>query len=215
MAEPSTTPVPLKPNEDRTACARLRNRGLRVRAIAKKLGMPERRVEYHLMMARRCGMLVSPSEYVDAFLVPRAIDRVAQTIRRSKDERLATSTALKALEGGHVLHRPDSDAGTGAAPVVSLTVRIEQPPGVAIRTPETLIGQVVGIPRGLDPPPPVEEIIVHGQEITPAAESPTDAPRQLRAGAPADPEATRVLWLDRERRRADAEREFRAARPEG
>lgn len=189
--------LPMRPNRNRTRIVRLRNKGWPIKSIAKRLGLTERNVAYHLSVARQAGALLDHAQFMDLFVIPASLDAVHRAVT-SDDLKLASDKGVRILEGREVLSRHVKHEGGGppgaGSPMMSFTLKIEQPPGMTIRAPETLIGQVVGVPLSAIEAPYATET-----ETALPHEGADDAARQFGAGTPAHVEATGILRDARER----------------
>jgi DNA-binding CsgD family transcriptional regulator len=125
-----------------------RMQGLTYREIAELRGLSVKTVGNLLYEARQRAHLRDVPDLLTHAALPLAVDNLVEGLREGDQKyTLATLKGLGAF-AAHAKQEQNINANAG----MTLTLKVEMPEGRELRDPETLIGEVVGLPRELGAP---------------------------------------------------------------
>lgn len=122
-----------------------RMQGLTYREIAELRGLSIKTVGNLLYEARQRAQLRDVPDFLQHEALPIAVDNLVEGLRKGDQKyTLATLSGLGAFST-HSKQEQNVNANAG----MTLTLKVEMPDGREVRDPDTLIGEVVGMPREL------------------------------------------------------------------
>jgi DNA-binding CsgD family transcriptional regulator len=129
-----------------------RMQGLTYREIAELRGISVKTIGNLLYEARQRAHIRDVPDLLTHQALPLAVDNLVEGLRQGDQKyTLATLKGLGAF-ATHAKQEQNINANAG----MTLTLKVEMPEGREVRDPETLIGEVVGLPRVLDAAPTEE-----------------------------------------------------------